>query len=259
VLSFVAGVTATQVAVLTDPPLHELDPRRHWPTPAPAAPPPGAPPELWREAAPSGRPGQVLVARPDREERPHRRTLLLDPWRASALPGGEHLGLQASSWGSGRPAVLTFDAPPPGSVGVRLRLEGAYRWEPAVAWAEVPAPAAGRDVPLAGAALAWPGGRLDLVAWEPRPTHSLLVARPAQGIGTGGWPAWLPDLRLVLGAASRGLACAPCDDGTFVFTVPAEDVPGPTVRLGVRAVGRRLAPAELDLPFEPPAAAAPRT
>jgi hypothetical protein len=183
-----------------------------------------------------------------RGDQPSRSALVrLEPWRAIATPGGETLWPQEASSPPGR-AILVFDAPPPTATGVRLEFGGIYRWEPAVALAEVIGPDPQGIVCLRGAALVWPTGRLDLLAWKPGETHVTLVARPSRESAPGP-PTWLPKLRLLVGPGSHALPCTPRADGTFAFSVPREHVGSGSVRLGVRAVGHRLPPLVLGLDF----------
>ncbi|HEY8478127.1 MAG TPA: hypothetical protein VIN09_14800, partial [Chloroflexota bacterium] len=250
-LSFVAGVTGMQVALLMEPPTDALS--LGGPSPLrlpPSELPPGTPEELWREALVPGQPWAFAASASwPTDGAPRRTPLLLQPWRARSLPDGEPLDPHAICTRPGGRSVFTFDAPPLGANGVRLELVGAYRWEPVVATVDVPPPRSGRAMDLRGVSLSWNGDRLDLLRWEPGRDHFTLIARPSHGFDGRDWPAWLPDLRLMVGNGSVGLPLVLCDDGSFTVVVPAGRVGDAPARLGLRAVGRRLATIALDLAF----------
>ena len=249
-LSFVAGLTGMQVVLRVEPTDLHFSPMPRAPH-IPRDIPLGTPAALWREPAEGrqGVPRRVFRAvESGSGQSSLGRPVRIEPWQAIALPSGGVLLMQEGSSQEGR-QILVFDAPPASATGVRLENRGVYRWEPVVALADIAAPDAQRRVELQGTALVWSTGRLDLVAWEPGETHATLVARPSVKL-TAAPPVWLPDVRLIVGEGSYALPCTPRSDGTFTFSVPLAHVPGESVRLGVRAVGHRLPPIEIDLKFD---------
>jgi len=223
-LSVVAGVVCAQVTVLIEPPNYKL----------------------WSQVT---EPGRTVRTQGTPALAGSRRALRPSYGRAHALPGGEPLHLHGSSGGTTGVYTLTLDAPPDGATGIALQIGNSYQWTTVGDVATVAAPSPDQRVDLSGSVLRWSDGDLDLLAWEPGEAQYTLVARPRAGFTPPDWPEWLPELRLAMGDAGVAMPLTPCEDGTFIFTVPKAAVAGERVRLGLKSAGRRLPAPELALPF----------
>lgn len=230
--------------------------------PAWVPPPPGGPADLWREMPVAGRPGGFRLGsdrrKPLRREEWEARSLETGgPGEAPAAGPGAPLALRSFGGAQGHvhPFGLRFGPLPDSAGGLRLRKAVLYQGSPAEARTVVPGPgaqgihAAGPTIDLTGHTLAGPDFRLDLLAWEESDQGFLLIGRPDAPPAAPGWPGWLPDIRLVLEGGSTSLNAFPCEDGTICAYLPAH-LAQDEIHLGIRAVGRRLPPLELDLWLE---------
>lgn len=166
------------------------------------------------------------------------------PVRVVATPGGEPLEGSGSTHAKGRVpepprtfADVTHDPPPPEASGIEVSLSGLYLCRfGSDRIVTVPNPTPGNETDLIDAGFDIPGGRVELIRWDPGydVIPNLVIRTPS--------PRWWPDIRILHGDQSVSLWMRPGLDGTVVGGLPrmyeaAFQNPG-GVRIALRMVGR---------------------